>query len=146
MQTAAVRRDTVPQTRYLFEAAVASRDGRAAMAAVAASLLLHVPLLPLLGLWAPDPVHRTRERDVTAVFNALLEEERIVPVDLESLCGGSGASGSGVSGPAGGSVRLTDTARARGDISDSVQQLMHIANKTTDRSRSGGAAPSPPVS
>jgi hypothetical protein len=99
--------------------------------AIAASLILHVPILPLVGMWAPTPIDASRERNVTAVFDALMEEERIVPVDLESLGGGEPLAAAAASGPALGATRLTENPEARGTVSKALPDIM----KTVDPGR-----------
>jgi hypothetical protein len=103
--------------RFLFEDDARRADGKAALAALAASLVLHLPVLSLVGLWGEQPRERPPERNVTALFDALVEQDRIVPVDLESLGGVSPATTAVEIGPAPGAVSLADDPRARGGVS-----------------------------
>jgi hypothetical protein len=120
MHTAAAALPVQAHPHFLFEERSTGADGRSALTAMAASVLLHVPLLPLVGLWAPEADTVRRVRDVTALFEALAEEERIVPVDLETLGGGEATTAAADTGPAPGAQSLTDNPCARGSVSTAV--------------------------
>jgi hypothetical protein len=98
------------------------------------SLLLHVPLLPLVGLWAPADPRAVRERNVTTLFEALAEEERITPVDLDALGGDTSTVAAVDEGPAPGIAPLAQNVRARGATS------LGVPSARQARTTSGPAA------
>ncbi len=105
--------------RFLFEEA-APDGGRSAILAVGASVILHLPLLLLVGLFAPPAQDSARYRNVTAVFDALAEADRVVLVDLTRLGGGERALASPVEGPAPGTPALSENPAAHGAVSSEV--------------------------
>lgn len=104
----------VAPARFLFEERAGGSDAASAIVAICASLALHLPFLFLLAAWLPESRQVVRERNVTALFDALVEEARIVPVDLAALAQGGAAAPT--DGPAPGAVSLADAPASRGEV------------------------------
>jgi len=129
-------RSTASGGRFLFEEARGQTDAASVLFAVCVSLTLHLPLLPLVAAWAPESRDALRERNVTALFDALVEEARIVPIDLAELAQDQATP---PDGPAPGEVSLADSPAARGDVSsDSPRRL------SQGEARTGGALEAAP--